>query len=229
MNYGHMHSCTSSSVAANLLPRDLGRPAIFLLGRAPFAQQKNSKKQLLIANETADSPEHISIIHFINSTHVKWILEPSDVYYPMAYSLLFSCFLYWSWFFLNWICLVMWFCLNLEDISSCSVSDSSGKDAVVWEKIKSMSETSVDFPHLEFPRFHQTVLCWAASLEYPSQCLAGWSLFSHGSAPSCGMCNGFLANTTQMLQSAHCSKRGPGLAGFSYSAVLNASHKLKEL
>lgn len=106
MNYGHMHSCTSSSVAANLLPRDLGRPAIFLLGRAPFAQQKTSKKQLLIANETADSPEHISIIHFINSTHVKWILEPSDVYYPMAYSLLFSCFLYWSWFF--WIGYVWW-------------------------------------------------------------------------------------------------------------------------
>lgn len=57
------------------------------------------KKQLFIANEIADSPEDIANIHFINSTHVKWILEPSDVYYPMAYSLLFSSFFYWSWFF----------------------------------------------------------------------------------------------------------------------------------
>lgn len=52
-------------------------------------------------------------------------------------------------------------------------------EQLIWErccgvgKIKSMSETSGDFPHLEFPRFHQTVLCWAASLEYSSQGLAG--------------------------------------------------------
>lgn len=149
----------------------------------------------------------------------------------MAYLLLFSCFLYWSWGFF-WIGYIWWcgfFMWIWKTFPAAQWASHLGKMLWYGKKIKSMSETSVDFSHLEFPRFHQTVLCWAASLEYPSQCLAGWSLFCHGSPPSCGMCYGFLANTTQMMQSAHCSKCGLGLVGFSYSAVPHASHKLKEL
>lgn len=64
---------------------------------------------------------------------------------------------------------------------------------------------------------------------YMSQCLAGPSLFRHEHAPSCGMLHGFLANTTQMLQSAHHRAHITGLLGFNYAAVWNAYPKLKEL
>lgn len=58
--------------------------------------------------------------------------------------------------FLNWLCcLVMWFYLNLEEISCCSMSNSSGKDTLGRKEIKSMFESSEAFPHFELPRFQE--------------------------------------------------------------------------
>lgn len=54
--------------------------------------------------------------------------------------------------FLNWLCcLVMWFYLNLEEISCCSMNNSPEKDSLGREDIKSVSESSTAFPHFEFP------------------------------------------------------------------------------
>lgn len=54
--------------------------------------------------------------------------------------------------FLNWLCLlVMWFHLNLEEVSCCSMSNSSGKGTLEGEEIKSVSGNLDAFPCLEFP------------------------------------------------------------------------------
>lgn len=152
MNYGHLHSCTASSVAANLLLQDLGKSAVFLCQKEHPWPSKNSKQKLFIANEIADSLEEISNMHFINSTvmlnesqsHLMFII-PRHIHYSSVGS--FS-----DHDFLNWLCcLVMWFYLNLEENSCCSMSNSSGKDTLGRKEIKSMSESSEALPYFEFP------------------------------------------------------------------------------
>lgn len=69
MNYGHHHSRSISSVTANLLPQDLGKPAVLLCWEEQPWPRKNIKQKLFIANESADSlGKNISNIRFINST-----------------------------------------------------------------------------------------------------------------------------------------------------------------